>query len=108
MPGRLAEAGESQQLSGAVVALDVYQTHLSLGRWLALVEHIPRAPQSSFAHHPSGPCAFFKEEQRQSGPLHLLLFSPCSLAASFGKEMFCSQEVHCKSILHPRHKLLAA
>lgn len=72
-------------------------------------EHTPRAQQFSFVRHRHpGLCAFFKVEQRQSGPLHSALFSPCSLVVSFGKEMFCSQEVHRESILHPRHKLLAA
>ena len=65
-------------------------------------------PELSPALLPSGLCAFFKEKQRLSGPLNSLFFSPSFLAASFGKEMFCSQEVHCESILHPRHKLAAA
>lgn len=87
---RLEEAGKSQPRGaneslnpssppGAVVGklcltLAYYETHLSPGHSWPQVGHTPRTQPHSLACHPSGLCAFFKEEQRQSGPLVFFAF----------------------------------
>lgn len=56
------------------LTLAYYETHLSPGHSWPQVGHTPRTQPHSLACHPSGLCAFFKEEQRQSGPLVFFAF----------------------------------
>lgn len=108
MAGRLEEAGKSQQLSGSrdVVA----ELCLALGMFIKLSLGVLAGSWWSTLQEPLFLPADVLPSRKNKGEVGLCIrfdFSPCSLAASFGKEMFCSQEVHCESILHPRHKLLA-